>query len=338
MAIFKPMHRRARVQRKWPLECQFEERRAKYLDKLPEPVLVVGHMHPDPDVISSAAVLLNYFEKIGKPAMFSYTGDFPVEFLWCFDKNVHPSAPSPASFVGGVDIDELDYGSLIVVDSIDDSVRLGFNPKDVPTLVLEHHISSRDRAEDSDKYLFSDSPSTASLLYDIFGLDDSLIYVGLYYDALFYNARVKECGYYLDALRSITDEVIEQYHSLLHVRKDPSIIDSIRNAAVYLRHLDNGLVLGLITSDGPSEHKIPLLLFFLDYVDVLVLFNSKTGHISFRLSKKIQVNLSQFVKPKGGGGHKGAAGMNLASDESFQELMQEFMDWLEANYGDAQSL
>ena len=50
------------------------------------------------------------------------------------------------------------------------------------------------------------------------------------------------------------------------------------------------------------------------------------------------MNLSQFVKPKGGGGHKGAAGMNLASDESFQELMQEFMDWLEANYGDAQSL
>jgi hypothetical protein len=285
---------------------------------LPEPIMVTGHVGPDADVISSAAALLNRLEDTGRDCYFSYRGNMPKAMRWCI----------PDKFIRKDDLTS--YKSLIVVDCDGSELRLGFEPRKVPTLILDHHLTSMGLS-DGKKYFVVDAPSTSSILLN-FGIYDPIIYVGLFYDSLAINKRVIEAAQVIVELskHGLTDEVIGQYHALLDVKKDPELIDAFRNSYVDSIEFDTGGVLGLVVSEGPEEYKHDLAAYFRQYFDGLFLFMKKSNTISIRLEEKFPFKANEFAQKYGGGGHKGAAGLLMPENMTYGILYREFIDWMRA--------
>lgn len=297
--------------------CSYTRR--EILDALPEPIMVTGHTQPDADVISTSAALLNYFKSTGKQAYFSYRGSISSYLRWCISEEM-------------VRKDDLEsYKSYIVVDCDGSEPRIGFQPRDVPKVILDHHETSKELC-DSQSFFFEDVPSTSALLPCLFGIYDPIIYVGLFYDSIALNKRLLESSKVLLALasRGLTDEVIAEFHQQMEIKKEVELIDAIRDSYVNAVQLPNGAMLGYVVSDGPVEYKHDLTAFYRQFFDGILLFMKRSRTFSVRLEEKLPFAANQFASLyEGGGGHKGAAGFTLPPSLSSNAVFGQLVSWIE---------
>ena len=288
------------------------------LDNLEEPILITGHVNPDGDVISSAACLLNYFKEKNKKAYYIYNGIFPSHLTWVLDESEVITQDS-----------EIDYKSLVVVDCRDVDVRLGFKrKKDIPTIVFDHHPPIEEN--DGEKRFILNAPSTSSIFYTLFDILDPIIYVGLFWDSLFHNNRVKETVDIASNL-DITNEVIDEYNILMSEKKDLSLVEAIRNCFVMNYNINNEVGVTFVSTSCDDKLYLDLLLFFRQFTDIILLYNENSHKVHIREEGIDIVDVGKFAAKYGGGGHKRAAGIKLSDDIDFGQITDAFMEWVNEN-------
>jgi len=283
------------------------------LDKLEEPILITGHVNPDADVISTAFSLIYYLSNhLNKKAYFTFKGELPDNLLWAMDEEL-------------VIDEKSDYNSLIVVDTSDSTLRIGFEKKDVPVLVLDHHPSSFD-LESTDKvtYIAYEAVSTSSMLLD-FGIKYYLIYLGIFYDSIGRNENVLSASKAILEL-GITEEEIQYIHSNLRKKADPKAVEIIKNSFSF-NHVVEDLVLTHVIYEGSNKYYFNVLEFYSKFCDILVIYHSPSGTVNIKTSEYL-FNVSNFCKKFGGGGHKLSGGFIVANEESFYFVVKSLLEEL----------
>jgi hypothetical protein len=279
--------------------------------ELEEPILIVGHLNPDADVISTAFSLIEFYKAQGKDAWFAYKGSIPDNITWAVDES------------SIADTELLKYNSLVVVDTSLSTVRLGFEPKQVRTMVLDHHDSSKD-IEDTSlvSYYYRKTPSTSTILVEA-GIRDPLIYLGLFYDSFSTNTNLLESCRIISESLDITEEEIQDMLSLLREKLDQKAIEVIKNSFSVTYNYGN-LSLICVTFDSEQKYYFDILAFYAKYSDVLVVYNTSTNIINIKTFDDI-FDVADFCSIFGGGGSFRSGAIIVGNKESFSFVFEQLV-------------
>ncbi len=292
--------------------------------------LVIGHIRPDGDDVSSVAALVVILRKMGKTAEGCIADPLPNFF----------ERLSGNGAIKGVDeLRDYAYDTSITVDS-SDLARIGdavdLLKDDMPDITLDHHKSNVGFG----KINFCDSAyaATAMIVYEIgkqlVELDSALaetLLLGIATDTGFFryaSADERVFAYAAELVRTganigrITQAILEhrtlnEIHLHTAMFKTLKILANGRLAAAYV-------TAEMMKETGCTDDDTAGLvgqLRAIGGVEVAIMFiesSQGTVHISFR-SKNI-IDVSEIALKFGGGGHARAAGCSIL-DAKLDELM-----------------
>lgn len=278
---------------------------------LEEPILIVGHLNPDADVISTAFSLIAFFEENNKESRFAYKGSMPSNLKWAVDD----------SFV--VEPEDIEYKSLIVVDSALSTLRIGFEPKNVRSIVIDHHDSSKD-IENTElvTYYYRKAPSTSSILIEA-GIKEPLIYLGLFYDSFSTNTNLMESYRIVNEYLDISEDDIQNILSLLREKLDHKAIEIVKNSfSVTYEYEELSLV--CVTFDSEQKYYFDIMSFYSKYCDVLVAYNTATNIINIKTFDDI-FDVADFCSIFGGGGSFRSGAIVVGNRDSFAFIFEQLL-------------
>jgi len=279
-------------------------------------ILIVTHVNPDADSISSALALSNlFYENKIKHKVFNISSDLPqnLDFIERFDK-ITDQFPKFYDLVISVDC-----GSY---------KRLGFEvPKDIPIINFDHHKSNEDFGVINlvDPYL----SSTAEVVYDFFkhnGLyitknSATALYVGIYDDSLAFS------------LGRCDSTTFEKVNFLVSCGADPSGIankllrrDSLAKYRIIPKVLNSlelfkeGEVATIYATqewyDETGAHSRDCddaldMIMSMGIVKVAIFLRIVNNQVRVSIRSKMKFDVSQIASIFGGGGHFNAAGFSI---------------------------
>lgn len=294
--------------------------------------LVIGHIRPDGDDVSSVEALVVILRKMGKVAEGCIADSLP---------NFFERLSGNGAIKGVGELRDYAYDTSITVDSSDLS-RIGdaadLLKDDMPDITLDHHKSNIGFG----KINFCDSAyaATAMIVYEIgkqlVEFDSSLaetLLLGIATDTGFFryaSADERVFAYAAELVRTganigrITQAILEhrtlnEIHLHTAMFKTLKILVNGRIAAAYV-------TAEMIKETGCTDDDTAGLvgqLRAIGGVEVAIMFiesSPGTAHISFR-SKNV-VDVSKIALKFGGGGHARAAGCSQ-SDVKLEELMND---------------
>ncbi|MDY0320500.1 MAG: bifunctional oligoribonuclease/PAP phosphatase NrnA [Arcobacteraceae bacterium] len=279
-------------------------------------ILIVTHINPDPDTISSALALSNYFHD-AKIKHTVYNKDIKtftaLKFLNRFDKIT--------------DVLPKFYDLIISVDC-GDKKRFGFVPIDgIPILNIDHHISNEDFG--TLNIIESNSASTAELIYDFFVknfLDITkdiakCLYVGIYSDTQgFSTSRTNKRTF--DIISHLVDfgmnpgemaDLLLRNDSLAKYRVIPKVLETLtlhKEGRVATIYVEDNTLQECGASLRECEDALNMVL-NIAVVDIAMFFRvlGKKTRVSIR--SKHNTDVSTLASKFDGGGHKFAAGCSI---------------------------
>ena len=299
------------------------------LAKLPEPILIVGNRSVDADSAGCVAALLEETRMNGQESYTFFSGLIEDDLAWMFDE----TDTSPTILE--------DYASLVVVDDVVESRRLGIPIKEgVPIVNIDHHMGRiPPEAKPGGKMFiaadgnvltyWADLPATACLLIreEIY---HPYLWLSLFTDSVGFTVRgptavkyayrlcegLKEAGIpFLDA----DQEAMHQKWSRIGTLQSFSqLLDSkIYTFGGTYKESAIQIILGVVDCpDGmPAFNALET---FRAYSDVSVVVNQKTGRCSIR-SRRDDYDVCAIAKKFGGGGHIKASGFSLELGPGFEE-------------------
>ena len=296
---------------------------------LPEPVMIVGNRVPDGDSLGSCAAVLDALR------------DLAIEsYIYCA---VPPDKAISWMLEEGDTHDTIleDYESLIVLDDLVDSSRLGFQIKeDIPIVCVDHHMGNfpDDRREaiiasseitvySVDKTLFFHAvlPATACLLIDE-NIFHPYLWPSIYTDTVGLTVNTREAVAYTNRLISVlnlSNAEIESMNDKINQIATLSDLQDFWNSSLYMI---SGLVEGkeqsMIVCITPAKTNIAfynMLATLRRFADIVVFINSNNGKASLR-SRTYDFNVLNVAKEFGGGGHLRAAGITLDASNLLSEV------------------
>ncbi len=297
-------------------------------------ILIITHVNPDADSISSALALSNlFYENRIKHKVFNISSDLPqnLDFIERFDK-ITNQLP-------------IFYDLAISVDCGTEA-RLGFKlPEDVPLINFDHHKSNNGFGNIN--LVDPMKSSTAEIVYDFFRHNGLYItkntaialYVGVYDDSLAFSlGRCDELTFEkvnhlveFGASPSFIANKMKRRDSLAKYRIIPKVLESLelykegKVATIYAKeewfrqtgahNRDCEDALNMIMSMS-----IVKVAFFVRVVN-------NVSRISIRSKNKIDVAI--IAEYFGGGGHLNAAGCTIDTlniEEARQKVLKEILD------------
>jgi phosphoesterase RecJ-like protein len=306
----------------------------KYIEKS-RYILVVTHVNPDPDTISSALALSNYFaeNRIKHKVYNRKLSDIPsrLNFINRFDKiiEVFPKV----------------YDLIITVDC-GTTGRVGFElPKDIPVINFDHHKSNN--AFGNVNLVDVNKSSTAEVVYDFFRFNGLYItketaqalYAGIYEDSIaFTTPRCDEFTYEkinflvkCGADPSYIAQHLIQRDSLAKYRILPKIFESLELhcegevATIYCKPQwlqETGALL--------HETEVALdMILNMAIVKIAVYLRVQNDKVRISLRSKQKIDVSQIAETFGGGGHLNAAGCSLDTQDIFEakeKILKEILE------------
>ncbi len=299
-------------------------------------VLVIGHIKPDGDCISSVATLVLILRKLGKTA----EGCVDDEIPW-FYKEI-----AGASEIKRVDqLRDYDYDTSVTVDAseisrIGNSVELLDGKK--PDITLDHHKTNVGFGEID--FYDSDYAATAVIVYEIgkkFGIEyDSKLaeinLLGIATDTGFFkysNADSKVFRYASELIDSgaiiqhISSAVLE-HRTINELKLFSEVVDTLKveengklawayvSAEMLKRHNCTDEDVNGFVSEVRSIYGVEVAIFFIEWPERQI-------SISFR--SKNYVDVSKIAVAFGGGGHARASGCSI-KDVDLEEMIKRVID------------
>lgn len=293
-------------------------------------ILILTHLNPDPDTLSSALALSNYLtENKKKHKVFNKSKDLPsnLDFLTNFSKVTHIL---PKFF------------DLIIYMDCGDINRVGMSfDTSITTINFDHHQSNDNFAT----YNFVDinKASTAEVVFEFFEANNMEIsknsaecfYTGIYDDSIHFSTpRVNKKTF--DKVSKLLEKNIDPNYiaekltrrdSLAKYRIIPRVLDSLelhlegRVATIYLKE-EWLKETGASIADCDIAADMVLNIKIVDIVIFARVINNKTR---LSLRSKNNVRVDDIAKAFDGGGHVMAAGCKHESTEFtvvFNDLLQ----------------
>lgn len=279
-------------------------------------ILIITHVNPDPDTVSSALALSNLFHnnKINHK-VFNVGSNVPsnLDFIEKFDKITNQL---PKSF------------DLAICVDCGDKRRLGFElDSDIPLINIDHHKSNDNFG--TINIVDEHKSSTAELVYDFFKYNGlyitkeiaTALYVGIYDDSLgFTISRCDEmtfekvnflvkCGANPAAIadKLIRRDSLAKYRVIPKVLESLELFDEGEVAVIYVQPqwlketgattVDCEVVLDMITN--------------IAVVKIAVFLRVIHGKVRASIRSKGNIDVTLIAKIFDGGGHLNAAGCTI---------------------------
>ncbi|AXH08710.1 exopolyphosphatase [Malaciobacter halophilus] len=297
-------------------------------------ILIITHVNPDADSISSALALSNlFFENRIKHKVFNVSSDLPqnLDFINRFDK-ITDQLPKFYDLAISVDCGTIK--------------RLGFElPSDIPLINIDHHKSNDDFG--TINIVDSNRSSTAEIVYDFFKFNGlyitkhsaTALYTGIYDDSLRFSiARCDEmtfekanflvkCG----ANPSFIANKLLRRDSLAKYRVIPKVLNS-------LELFDEGKIAFIkaeplwLKQTGAHvrdcEDALDMIM-SMAIVKIAVFLRVVNNEIRVSARSKGEIDVSKPISKFGGGGHTNAAGCTLETtnlEEAKNMVLKEILE------------
>lgn len=280
-------------------------------------ILIVTHVNPDPDTISSALALSSYLQenRIKHKVFNVRTSDIPsrLDFLERFEK-ITDQLPK--------------FFDLIITVDCGTVARTGFKlPNEIDILNIDHHKSNNGFGKVN--LVDENKSATAEVIYDFFRFNGLYItkstaqalYVGIYEDSLaFTTPRCDEFTYEkinflvkCGADPSYISQKLIQRDSLAKIRILPKIFNSLELheegevATIYAKP-------SWFKETGAVYHETEVVLDMvlnMAIVKVAIYFRIVNNKVRVSIRSKGKIDVSVIAAKFGGGGHFNAAGCTI---------------------------
>jgi phosphoesterase RecJ-like protein len=293
-------------------------------------ILIVTHINPDADTISSALALSNFmFEKKIKHKVFTSSEQLPrvLDFLPRFSKITNQIPKF--------------YDLVIYVDCADQK-RVGIEIcKDTKIINIDHHKSNTNFGDIN--IVNSQKGSAAEVVFSFFEENNlkiskniaTCLYVGIYDDNIAFTTPRTSANTF-KTINILVNTGIEpnkiasnllQRDSLAKYRIIPKILDTLQLnfegevATIYLE-------LDWLKETGASIEEcdsVVNMVLNIGIVNVVAYFRVCNGAIRVSLRSKNDVDVSKLAKLFNGGGHKNAAGLTILDTKCIKEAKEKLM-------------
>jgi phosphoesterase RecJ-like protein len=257
--------------------------------------LVVGHINPDGDSLSSVKAVINYLRRHGKVAVTKTAGQIPEHLAWILPEEDIPR-----------EIPEVEQ--TIVLDCGPTQDRVGFEISG-PIINIDHHVTRSEEHRPRSKVYVLDRCSTAAALVLDFGIIDDVLLVGLYTDTLFmrsWNEVLK-----VAKRLAVSDEKAAQLLSSIRPTRYIQALTGIKHAKIH-RCRNGFLIVEIEEKDQIVVSEIMDTLF--KYSDNVCLIDGETK-ARLRTSNKELIDsgkVAEIANVFGGGGHAFASGCDIS--------------------------
>ncbi|WP_187983052.1 DHH family phosphoesterase [Borreliella bavariensis] len=284
--------------------------------------IIIGHKDPDFDCIGSSLALSSFLSRIGKNSVLLNEGPFARKEIIPFKDKFLSEWPN---------IELSDYSVIILDCSILD--RIGdefiFYVKDMPILVIDHHMSGEKLKCES--YIDPFAPSTTFLIeklirefgYDLTREEAWYILVGFCTDTGFFKFISRSDPEPFEMVARLVSKGIslKEVHSYIETTKSLKSIETLKLMLNSLESYWNGKVLFTFLSsssfnkDGSVSGVNELFYMILSNVEnneiLGILKEMDDGSIIVGLRSKDSFNVGKLAEDFGGGGHKNASGFRI---------------------------
>lgn len=270
------------------------ERYANWFSIPLKDTIITSHINPDGDALSSARAAYNYLLSNGKKAVLRFAGDIPKNLLWIIeDVEITKRVPEWAE-------------SLLILDCAPTNERVGWDLPELPIYNIDHHIARIDENDPDNGIHVIKACSTASILFNKFGIVDDILAVGVYTDTLF-TKNIREVMRFLYVL-DIDEEKLGGYVSRINSNPDKKLWDMLKESSVH--KCRNGFIIVEHKEDSPDviESFIQILSKLSESV---CLIYGEDKKVKLRTSNP-NMDLSIIAKEYSGGGHPYAAMCNIS--------------------------
>jgi phosphoesterase RecJ-like protein len=295
-------------------------------------ILIITHINPDADTLSSALALSNFFaqNKINhKVFNASKTIDSNVDFLDRFDKIVKKL---PQSYDLAISVD---CGAIS---------RFGFElDENIELINIDHHQSNNNFGKIN--IVDDTKASTAELIYmfmkynnlDISKQTAQCIYSGIYDDSLAFSTnrctiQTFEIAKELISLGVDTSYIaqnLKRRDSLAKYRVLPKVLDSLQlynEGKVAIINLESSWLKQ--TGATPNDCEVALdMILNIKVVDIAIFLRESKNHVRVSFRSKNNVDVATIANHFDGGGHIMAAGCTL-HDTNIKEAKKILLEYI----------
>jgi len=246
--------------------------------------LVVGHMDPDGDSLSSIKAVINWLRSQDKNAFVKISGKIPDHLGWILSEE---------------DFTKIDVEQTIVLDCAPTKERVGFDVE-TPILNIDHHITRKSEHDPENNIFILDRCSTASCLILDFGILDEILLVGLYSDTTFSRSwnELNKCFKKI----KVSDEQAHNILSACRPTRDKKALHVVQTAK--LHRCRNGFIIAETEEKDQSVISEVMETLF-RYAEGVCLIDG-AGKVRLRTSNEA-VDVGAIAKMFKGSGHSFAA-------------------------------
>lgn len=256
--------------------------------------LVVGHVNPDGDSLSSIKAVLNYLRSHGKHAVAKVHGTIPEHLSWILDEGDLPRKVS-------------EIEQTIVLDCAPTSDRVGFELHG-PIVNIDHHITrKKEHCPTKNVFILNRCSTAAALIFD-FGIVDDVLLVGLYTDTMFINSW-NEVMKAVNKLKLSDEKAKEMLMAIKPIRYTKALL-GIKSAKFH--RCRNGFLLVETDEDDPIVVSEMMDTLF-RYSENVCLVDG-AGQARLRTSNKYLIENEKVLEIShvfGGNGHAHASGISI---------------------------
>jgi len=276
-------------------------------------IVLVSHINPDGDTISTALALYAVIKRMGKKVhLYNNSKELPVryDFLPNFKRFKNTLPPK--------------YDLLISLDS-SDFERLGIDSVESQIINIDHHRSNTNFGDFN--IVDPKRPSASLVLYDFLIENGELISKDV--ATCIYTGLVSDTDFFIH--RGVDKDVFKTAASLLEKGVDPikvaqnlkerDSLAKLRLTELFLKSIelkkDATVGVGVVTQSdflksgalkSDSDHLVNILISLATVKLAIFLRELENGEFKFSLRSKDELDVSKIALKYGGGGHLNAAG------------------------------
>ena len=286
-----------------------------------EHFLVVGHLEPDGDFISSQILCSELLSALGKTTSLHSAGPFERTEIAAFSERFSTTVPR--------ELLESEGTALVVLDcsGFDRLGSLGAQLEGLPCMVIDHHAAGTDFGDV--RYVVPTSPATTMLVFSLFeefevvpsAEQARLLLFGLATDSGFFRHLRENSGETLRAVARLADlgtspaEVFPLIYGGRRLENRKLLARMIESTE---SHLGDRILFATLTLDDKrsvslyqqSDDDLYHLLQTVLGNEVVVLIKEEESGVHSVGLRSARLDVGAVARSFGGGGHRCAAGFN----------------------------
>lgn len=300
--------------------------------------LVVGPSQPvDGDSVGCTKALIEHLRKLGYEAYTLPTITMYDQLEWILTaQDFHPAALEHTNNSQTTQDLQAAYDAVLRVWRPDEIVlvdgppeRIGFDTRGVKVFTIDHHVDARHREQNDENGYVTAAPSAGSILIERFKIYEPILAVSLLTDTFWlrnhWPARAAQTLAVLTK-HGLTDELLEDIQRKLMVRKNPHILEVLRES--YMRiSTDRKAVFVIMRENDPEIHRgvMAELGYFFRHIATV----RGDGYVSLRTvdpEVDLRVLVERFAYLGSAGGHANQAAIQIKAlnEEATRVLAESF--------------